>query len=303
MSIRLDGRVAVVTGAGNGLGRVYARYLSSLGAHVVVNDLGGKPDGTEQSTRPADQVVEEIRAAGGKAAASYHNVAEMEGAQGIAQTALDAFGRLDILVHNAGILRDKTLLKMEEADFRAVLDVHLMGGVFCTKAALPAMFEQGYGRIVLATSSSALYGLFGQSNYAAAKLGLVGFANAVKFELERKGVLINCVAPSAMTRLTEGLVEERMAVKMLPDFVAPAVAYLASEECKFTGRIMTAGARHFALDQMMESAGVTFEGTAPITVDMLADRIEEVADFSKATPFVSGHEQLLKITGEASPKP
>jgi len=300
MTIRLDGRVAVVTGAGNGLGRGYAHHLASLGAAVVVNDLGGKPNGTEQSTRPADLVVEEIRASGGKAAASYHNAATLDGAEGIAQTALDAFGRLDILIHNAGILRDKTLTKMDEADFRAVLEVHLMGGVFCTKAALPAMFERGYGRIVLATSSSALYGLFGQSNYAAAKLGLVGFANAMKFELERKGVLINCLAPSAMTRLTEGLVEERMAVKMLPEYVAPAVAYLASEDCKFTGRVMTAGARHFAFDQMMESAGTTFEGSGPISVDMLASRIEEMADFSGATPFPSGYEQLLKITGESA---
>lgn len=300
MGIRFDNQVVIVTGAGNGLGRLYALEMARLGAKVIVNDLGGRSDGTEQSTAPADKVVEEIRALGGDAAASYHNVAIMEEAEKIARTALDAFGRIDALVHNAGILRDKTLLKMEEADFRSVLEVHLMGGAFCTKAVLPTMYEQGYGRIVLATSSSGVYGLFGQSNYAAAKMGLVGFANAMKFELQRKGVLINCIAPSAMTRMTDGLVEPELAQKMAPEWVAPAVAYLASNGCGFTGRIMSAGARHFAFDQMMESGGVTFDGDGPITVAMLAARIGEIEDFSNAQAFPSGHHQLLKLTGNAA---
>lgn len=300
MSIEFDGRVAIITGAGNGLGRLYALELAKLGANIVVNDLGGRADGTRQSSSAANTVVEEIRSAGGEAVASYHNVAIMEEAEQIAKSALDAFGRIDILIHNAGILRDKTLVKMSEADFRAVVEVHLMGGAFCTKAVLPAMYEHGYGRIVMVTSSSGIYGLFGQSNYGAAKMGLVGFANAIKFELERRGIMINCLAPSAVTRLTEGLVDAKIAEKMAPEWVVPAAIYLASKSCKFTGRILSAGARHFAFDQVVESPGMTFDGNGPISADMLAAHIDQIADFSHATPFPSGHHQLLKLTGEAT---
>ncbi len=287
MSVRMEGDVVVVTGAGAGLGRAYALEMAGLGASVVVNDIG----------ESAERVAEEIRSGGGDAIALRASVADRDAMADLASRVQEKYGRVDALVHNAGILRDRTLAKLTEADIGDVIAVHLRGAFNVVQAVLPAMFSRGYGRIVLVTSSSGLYGLFGQSNYAAAKMGLVGLANAAKIELERKGVLINCVAPSAMTAMTEGLVVPEQAAKMQAEHVAPAVAFLCSRACQLSGAVMTAGARHFALDRMVESAGVTFEGEDRITADMVAAALPRISDFTGSRPFHSGADQLAKITG------
>ncbi|MBS7701379.1 MULTISPECIES: SDR family NAD(P)-dependent oxidoreductase [unclassified Chelatococcus] len=294
MTIRFDGRTALVTGAGNGLGRHYALLLASLGANVVVNDLGTGLDGSTSGDSPADRVVEEIHAAGGQAVANGDSVTDPAGARRMVDQAVAAFGGLDILVCNAGILRDRSLLKMTDEDFRAVMDIHMMGSFFCARAAAAVMVERGYGRIVLTTSPSGLYGNFGQSNYAAAKMALVGFANAVKLELGRKGVLINCLAPSATTRMTEALLDSETAEAMKPEYVAPMVAYLCSEACSESGGIFTAGARHFAINRMVHGRGVTFgEGTPD--VDDIATRIDEIVSLDGAQAFPSIGEQTARL--------
>jgi len=202
MAVRLDGRVALVTGAGGGLGREHALTLARLGAKVVVNDVGSTVHGEDGSSAPADRVVAEIEAAGGAAVAHHGNIADPSGARSLVELALERFGRIDALVNNAGILRDRTFAKVGLEDFEAVLAVHLMGTVYCTHAVWPLMLEQGYGRVVVTTSGSATNGNFGQSNYAAAKLGVVGLMNVLALAGARKGVLINAIAPGAATRMT-----------------------------------------------------------------------------------------------------
>lgn len=294
MSIRLDGQVALITGAGNGLGRQYALLLSQLGARIVVNDLGASLDGAASGESPAERVVAEIREAGGEAVANGDSVTDAGGAERMVRQAVDAFGRLDILVCNAGILRDRSLLKMTEEDFRQVMDVHMTGAFFCVKAAAPVMIAQGYGRIVLTTSPSGLFGNFGQGNYAAAKMGLVGFANTVRLELGRKGVRINCLAPSATTRMTEALLDRETAEALAPEYVAPMVAYLCSRECVCDGEIFVAGANHFAASRMVQGRGTTFAGRVP-GVDDIAGRIEEIRSLDGARPFESGVEQTARL--------
>src|SRR5271154_1351316 len=205
MTIRFDGRVAIVTGAGNGLGRAHALGLAERGAKVVVNDFGGARDGTGGSSEAADKVVAEIKAAGGEAIAAACSVPDEAGVKAMVEAAVSTWGRVDILVNNAGILRDKTFAKMEIADFRAVLDVHLMGAVHCTKAVWEIMRAHNSGRIVLPTSSSGLYGNFGQSNYGAAKMALVGLMQTLSLEGAKHNIHVNCLAPTAATRMTEGL--------------------------------------------------------------------------------------------------
>jgi len=244
--IRFDDKVAVVTGAGAGLGRVYALELAKRGAKVVVNDLGGARDGSgDGSTAPADQVVEEIKAIGGEAVASYDSVATPEGGQAVVDTAIKAFGKLDIVINNAGILRDKTLPKMAPANWDAVMDVHLKGTYNVTRPAFIKMRENRYGRIIFTTSAAGLYGNFGQTNYSAAKMGLVGFMNTLKLEGEKHNIKINTVAPVAATRLTEDILPPDLLQKLKPEFVAPLVLYLCSEQCPVTGAIYNAGMGYF----------------------------------------------------------
>lgn len=294
MAIRFDGQVAVVTGSGNGLGRHYALLLARLGAKVVVNDLGARLDGMASEESPAGQVVAEIVAAGGEAVANADSVTDPAGAERMVRQAVDTFGRLDILICNAGILRDRSLLKMSEEDFLQVMAVHMTGGFLCVKAAAQVMTAQGYGRIVLTTSPSGLYGSFGQSNYAAAKLGLVGLANTLKLELGRKGVLINCIAPSATTRMTEALLDREQAEALLPEYVAPMVAYLASAACSCNGEIFAAGANHFAVNRMVQGPGTTFSGGVP-SVDEIAGRIGEISSLDGATAYPSGVEHTARL--------
>jgi NAD(P)-dependent dehydrogenase (short-subunit alcohol dehydrogenase family)/acyl dehydratase/putative sterol carrier protein len=254
--IRFDGQVAVVTGAGGGLGRVYALELAKRGALVVVNDLGGAPDGTGASTRPADQVVQEITAAGGTAIANYDSVATLQGGQNIVQAALDHFGRLDILINNAGILRDKSFAKMTPDMWNDVLAVHLQGAFNVTHPAFQAMRQQGYGRIVFATSAAGLFGNFGQTNYGTAKMGLVGLMNTLKLEGQKHNIKVNTVAPLAATRLTRDVLPPDFLDSLKPEFAAPLVLYLCSERCTDSGLILNAGMGHYSRAAIVNAPGI-----------------------------------------------
>ena len=265
--IRFDGRVAVITGAGAGLGRVYALELARRGAKVVVNDLGSARDGSGQgSSAPADQVVREIQALGAEAVANYDNVATPEGGRAIIQTALDAFGTVDILINNAGILRDKSILKMEPENWQAVMDVHLNGAYHVSRPAFAVMKEKGYGRILMTTSAAGLYGNFGQTNYAAAKMGLVGLMNTLKLEGEKYNIKVNTIAPLAASRLTEDVTPPELFQKMKPEFVAPLALYLCSEQCPVSGSIYNAGMGFFN-----RAAVVTGPGSDPGKRQNLSD--------------------------------
>ena len=254
--IRFDGRVAVITGAGGGLGRTYALLLAARGAAVVVNDLGGTLNGVGGDAAAARQVVAEIEAAGGRALANFDDISTPEGAQHLIEAALQGYGRVDVLVNNAGILRDKSLHKLATADFEAVVRVHLLGSAWCSRAALAPMQAQNYGRIVMTTSAAGLYGNFGQSNYSAAKLGVVGLMNTLKAEGAKYGIRVNTIAPLALTRMTEGLPLARMLAAATPECVAAAVAWLASEACAESGVILAAGAGYFSTVRIVEGPGV-----------------------------------------------
>jgi NAD(P)-dependent dehydrogenase (short-subunit alcohol dehydrogenase family) len=273
-------RVVVVTGAGGGLGREYALTLAKEGASVIVNDLGGSRDGTGAGHNMADQVVEEIKAAGGRAAANYDSVAEPEGAENIIKTALDEFGKVDGVVSNAGILRDGTFHKMSFENWDAVLKVHLYGGYNVIRAAWPHFREQSFGRVVVATSTSGLFGNFGQANYGAAKLGLVGLINTLAQEGAKYNIKTNAVAPIAATRMTEDILPPEVLKNLTPDFVAPVVAYLCTEEVPDTDSIFIVGGGKVQRTALFQNEGVTFK-TAP-SVDEIASHWAEIDDLSAA---------------------
>lgn len=232
--LRFDGRVVVITGAGAGLGRSHALFFAQRGAKVVVNDLGGSAHGQGQSSAAAQRVVDEIKAAGGTAVANADSV---EHGERIIKTAIDAFGRIDVLVNNAGILRDVSFAKMTREDWDLIMRVHVNGAFACTHAAWPYMRDQGYGRVLFTTSAAGLYGNFGQANYAAAKLGLVGFSNTLAIEGEKKNVRVNAIAPIAASRLTETVMPRDMLENLKPEYVTPLVAWLSHEDCAETGEI------------------------------------------------------------------
>jgi NAD(P)-dependent dehydrogenase (short-subunit alcohol dehydrogenase family) len=279
--IRYDGKVAIITGAGGGLGKTYALMLASRGASVVVNDLGGAADGTGAGTSMADSVVKEITEAGGQAVSNYDSVATPEGGEAICKTALDAFGRIDILVNNAGILRDKTFAKLEPQHLEAVLDVHLKGGFFVTQPAFRAMKENNYGRIVFASSGAGIFGNFGQTNYGAAKMGLVGLCNVLAVEGAKYNIKCNAIAPIAKTRLTEQLLGP-LADALDPSYVTPLVAYLCSEECELTHEIFDVGGGRYArIFVGMGPGWVAPRGKIPSTEDIRdnLDAIRRTDDF------------------------
>jgi NAD(P)-dependent dehydrogenase (short-subunit alcohol dehydrogenase family) len=253
--INFNGRVAIITGAGAGLGRQYALELAKRGAKVVVNDLGGSRDGSGQGTSAADKVVDEIKAGGGQALANYDNVALVEGGENIVKAAVEKFGKVDILVNNAGIVRDKTFNKMDEPTWDAVMNVHLKGAFCVTRPAFINMRENNYGRIVMTTSSSGMYGNFGQSNYAAAKLGLLGLVNVLKLEGGKYNIKSNLIGPTAATRFTEDVFPPELFAKMKPDFVAPAVLYLCSEDCTDSGMIINAAAGYYSRSAIVTGPG------------------------------------------------
>ena len=294
--VRFDGRVAIVTGAGGGLGRSHALLLASRGAKVVVNDLGGSIDGTGAGSMAADKVVNEIRAAGGEAAANYDGVDTWEGGQRIVKTALDAFGKVDILINNAGILRDKSFMKMEEADIDKVLAVHVKGAFNVTKAAFPVMRENNYGRIVMTTSAAGLYGNFGQTNYGAAKMALVGLMNTLKLEGARYNILCNTIAPIAGTRMTATIMPPDMVEKLKPDYVSPVVVYACSEECTDSGVIFVAGAGYFSRAMVIEGKGITLDARKGITIENIRDRLADIKNMEGATPFNQANEEIARLT-------
>jgi NAD(P)-dependent dehydrogenase (short-subunit alcohol dehydrogenase family) len=285
MPIRFDDRVAIVTGAGAGLGRSHAMLLASRGARVVVNDPGGAVDGRGGEHAVADKVVAEIKAAGGQAVANYNSVADMASAQGIIDTAMNTWGRCDILVNNAGILRDKAFNNMTMEDFEFTVQVHFYGTVYCTKAAWPIMRKQSYGRIVVTTSGSGTVGNFGQSNYGAAKMAVNGLINVLRLEGAKYNILCNAISPSARTRMTEDLIPPHIAKFMRPELVSPAVAWLCSEECNANGEIIAATAGNYARVQYFQSEGVQFDPDEPVTIEMVAEKIEQIRDLSKAKPY------------------
>jgi NAD(P)-dependent dehydrogenase (short-subunit alcohol dehydrogenase family) len=285
MDVRFDGRVAIVTGAGVGLGKQHALLLASRGAKVVVNDPGGSVDGTGGAQAVADQVVAEIKQAGGEAVASYASVADEAAAKSIIDTAMDTWGRVDILVCNAGVLRDKAFNNMTMADYEFVNQVHHFGTAFCVKAAWPIMRKQAYGRIVVTTSGSGTVGNFGQANYGAAKMAVNGLINVLRHEGAKYNIRCNAISPSAFTRMTESLLPPDVAPWMKPELVSPAVAWMCSEECDQNGEIIAATAGGYARVQYYVSEGVQFDPAEPVTIEMIRDSIDKIRDLSDARPY------------------
>jgi len=296
-NIRFDGRVAVVTGAGGGLGKIYALGLALRGAKVIVNDYGGARDGFGNgSSSPADRVVEEIREMGGHAVASYDSVATPEGGEKIIKTALNSFGKIDILINNAGILRDKSFVKMEPDIWRGVVDVHLNGAYHVTQPAFLAMRENGYGRIVVTTSAAGLYGNFGQTNYSAAKMGLVGLMNSLKLEGEKYNIKINTVAPIAATRLTSDILPPDLQEKMRPEFIAPLVLYLCSDQCPVSGSIYNAGMGIYNRAAIVTGQGIMIgDGTKVPTLEDIAGRWDHISSIKNAKEYKNANDFIGDI--------
>ncbi len=281
--ISFDGRVAIVTGSGNGLGKTYALELARRGAAVVVNDLGGSVDGKGGAEAAAQLVVDEIKAAGGEAVPSYDSVSTPEGGEAIVKTAIDAFGKVDVVINNAGILRDKSFTKLEWADLDAVLDVHLKGAFYVSRPAFLNMKENGYGRFVFTSSASGIWGNFGQSNYGAAKMGLVGLSNVLSVEGAKSGILSNCVAPVARTRMTEELMGAA-AEALDPELVTPMTVFLASEACTFTHEVFSAaGGKYARIFTGLTPVWYAGKGARPTAEDILAnlDKIEDQTGYTE----------------------
>jgi NAD(P)-dependent dehydrogenase (short-subunit alcohol dehydrogenase family) len=276
MTIRFDNRVAIVTGAGNGLGRRYALDFAARGCRVVVNDLGGARDGSGGSSAAADAVVAEIAAAGGEALANGASVTDAAGVAAMVEAAQARWGRVDILINNAGILRDRTFSKMSLEDFTAVLDVHLIGAFHATKAVWEPMRAAGYGRILMTTSSTGLYGNFGQANYGAAKLALVGLMKTLALEGAKYNVRVNTIAPLAATRMTEDILPEALLAKMGPETVAPAALYLVSEDAP-TNMILNAGGGGFEAAHVTLTRGIHVS-PEEMTPETVAAHIERIRD-------------------------
>jgi len=298
MTIRFDGRVAIVTGAGGGLGRQHALALAARGASVVVNDLGGTLDGSSGGApTAANAVADEIRAAGGKAIANGASVTDFAAVQAMVAMAMTEWGRVDILVNNAGILRDKSFAKMEIDDFRAVMDVHLMGAVHCTKAVWETMRAQNYGRIVMTTSSSGLFGNFGQSNYGAAKMALVGLMQTLSIEGAKNDIRVNCLAPTAATRMTDKLLPESMLRLLEAGAVTPGLLALVAEGAP-TRAILCAGAGSFERAHVTLTQGI-FVGHDDESPEQIAARFDEISSRDDETVPESGAAQGTIEIGKA----
>jgi 3-hydroxyacyl-CoA dehydrogenase/3a,7a,12a-trihydroxy-5b-cholest-24-enoyl-CoA hydratase len=276
--LRFDGKVAIVTGAGGGLGRSHALLLASRGAQVVVNDLGGSFTGEGKSSSAADKVVDEIKAAGGTAVANYDSV---ENGDAIVKTAIDAFGRIDILINNAGILRDVSFQKMSQADWDLIYKVHVFGSYKCTAAAWGYMRDQGYGRIVMTASAAGIYGNFGQANYSMAKLGIHGFAQTLALEGKKKNVLVNTIAPIAGSRMTETVLPPNLIEALRPEFVSPLVARLCHESSEETGGLFEVGGGFMGKLRWERSSGKTFRLGRPITPEGVDAAWKDITQFDK----------------------
>ncbi|RUS86122.1 hypothetical protein EGW08_006142 [Elysia chlorotica] len=291
--LRFDGKVALVTGAGNGLGKAYALEFAARGASVVVNDLGGNISGTGSGSRAADKVVDEIRAKGGKAVANYDSV---ELGEKLVQTALDNFGRIDIVVNNAGILRDKSFVRIKDEDWDIIQRVHLRGTFQVTRAAWPHMRKQGYGRIIMVTSAAGIYGNFGQANYSAAKLGIVGLANTLSIEGRKNNILVNTIAPIAGSRLTETVMTKEMVDALKPEYVSPIVVFLSHDSCQDTGGLFEVGAGFFAKLRWQRTEGVLLrEANEILDAEKVRDNWDRITDFNKVTYPESIRDSMGKI--------
>ena len=275
--MRFDGKVAIITGAGGGLGRAYALELARRGAKLVVNDLGGSTHGSGKSSAAADQVVQEIKAAGGEAVANYDSV---EDGAHIVQSALDHFGRVDIVINNAGILRDKTFHNMTPELLEPVIQVHLLGAFYVTQPAWLIMREKGYGRVVNTSSNSGILGNFGQSNYGSAKMGLVGFTRVLANEGRKYNIKANAIAPIAATRMTEDILPPEVLKNLTPEYVAPVVGYLCTEEVPDSASVFIVGGGKVQRTALFQNEGVTF--TSPPSVSDIAARWSEIDDLSAA---------------------
>ena len=293
MSIRFDEKVVIVTGAGGGLGREHAIEFAKRGARVVVNDLGGSVDGNGASDS-ANAVVEHIKSNGGQAIANGASVTDLDAVKEMVQQALDKWGRIDILVNNAGILRDKSFHKVSHDDFNLVMDVHFQGTFNCTHTVFPIMREQQYGRIIFTSSSSGVFGNFGQTNYGSAKMAMIGLMNTLKIEGQNKNIFTNSITPVAYTRMTEGLIPEDFGKSLKPEFVTPAVMYLASDDAP-NGAIMAAGAGVFSRIFIHETMGVSLGMGEEMTPENIKANWDKISDMSDARALQNGGEQTLKF--------
>ena len=298
MSISYEGKVAIVTGAGGGLGRCHALALAARGAKVVVNDLGGDVHGEGGSSSAAEAVVKEITDAGGAAIAHGANVCDAAQVADMVQQAMDKWGRIDILVNNAGVLRDKTFVKMELPDFEFVMQVHVMGAVTCTKAVWDIMREQGYGRIVMTTSSSGLYGNFGQSNYGAAKMALVGFMNTLCLEGAKYNINVNCLAPTAATRMTEGLMPKEVLDVLTPESVTAGLLTLCDDAAP-NRTILCAGGGGFAKAVVYETEGIYLTPDEQ-TPENVRAAFDDVSNADGQQEYVQGGQQTMKFASKAA---
>jgi NAD(P)-dependent dehydrogenase (short-subunit alcohol dehydrogenase family) len=296
--IDFTGRVAIVTGSGGGLGRQYALELAKRGAKIVVNDLGGSTDGVGHSDAAANKVVEEIKALGGQAVPNYDNVATAAGGENLVKTAIDAFGKVDILINNAGIVRDKTFNKMEEENWDIVMAVHLRGAYCVSKPAFINMRENGYGRIIMTTSGAGLFGNFGQSNYASAKMGLVGLAHVLKLEGAKHNINTNLIVPVAATRFTENILPPQLFEKMKPDFITPAVLYMCSEFCSDSGMIINAMLGYYSRSAIVTGPGVFLSDGHRIPEP---EEIMEAWDKIKSLEDPKFFDQIAEIFGVLGP--
>ncbi len=291
-AIRFEDKVVIVTGAGGGLGRAHALAFARHGAKVVVNDLGGSTQGEGANSSAADRVVEEIRLAGGQAVANHYSVTEGDR---IVQQALDTFGRIDVVVNNAGILRDKTFHKMEDADWDLVYRVHVEGAYKVTRAAWPHMREQNYGRVIFTASTSGIYGNFGQSNYGMAKLGLYGLTRTLALEGRKNNVLVNAIAPTGGTRMTEGLIPPQVFQQLKPELVSPLVVYLASEQCQETSGLFEVGGGWMGKVRWERSLGMGFDPNTGFDAEDVAAHWQQICDFENAAHPADNIEALKEM--------
>ncbi len=292
--IRFDDKVAIVTGAGGGLGKTHALLLASRGAKVVVNDLGGAADGSGSGSTMADQVVEEIKAAGGEALPNYDSVATMEGGASIIKTAMDAYGRVDIVINNAGILRDVSFMKMEEDSWDIIFAVHVKGAFCVSKAAWPIMREQQFGRIIMTSSAAGIYGNFGQANYSAAKMALIGLGQTLAIEGKKYNIHANTIAPIADSRLTATVLPEDIRLKLKPEYVSPLVAYLCSDACEESGSLFEVGAGTIFHLKWFRSPGIALKAEE-VTIENIAANFGKVTDMSSAQQMGSIQESTMSF--------
>ncbi len=296
--VRFDGRVAIVTGAGGGLGRSHALLLASRGAKVVVNDLGGSRDGSGGGGHNmADQVVDEIKSAGGEAVANYDGVDTGAGGENIVKTAMDAFGTIDIVIANAGILRDRAFHNITEEDWDKIFAVHVKGSFNVVQPAFRIMRQNNYGRIVVTTSNAGLYGNFGQANYSAAKTALLGFASTLELEGQKYNIKTNVIAPVAASRLTEDVMPPPVLERLKPELVSPVVAYLCSEECQVSGNIFTAGGGYVGRAAIYESKGAVL---SDMSIEAVRDNLNKITDMSGAEEFTNAFDEVSKRLASAA---